>query len=121
MTPDEFDENPSLASINSELDRALPQDRMVAKGLYMIITTTIMFGAFGGLIGWVLSLVTPAYYRNMFDALDSEVWQIALGLGITQGLVCGVVVGCVVLLSTAWYRSRIKAGFVEQVRQRHQD
>lgn len=105
------------SKVDAELERTLAGDKMIYRSLYLVIATTIMFGAFGGIVGWLLSILTPDYYRSRFDALDSEVWQIAVGSGVTQGLIVGAAVGCVVLLATAWYRSRVKAGIVQQFQQ----
>ena len=84
--------------------------------LKLIIFSTIFFGAVGGLIGWLLSLLTPGYYRAAYDADKSDIWQIGVGLGLTQGFIAGIVVGCVVVLASAWYRSRIKAGIMREIK-----
>ncbi len=109
------------STVDAEIERTLAGDKMIYRSLYLVIATTIMFGAFGGIVGWLLAILTPDYYRSRFDALDSEVWQIAVGSGVTQGLFVGALVGCVVLLATAWYRSRIKAAIVQQFQQQVQD
>ena len=109
------------STVDAEVERTLAGDKMIYRSLYLVVATTIMFGAFGGIVGWLLSLLTPDYYRSRFDALDSEVWQIAVGSGVTQGLIVGALVGCVVLLATAWYRSRIKTAILQQFQQQAQD
>lgn len=90
--------------------------RMLYRSLGLIVAATCLFGAGGALVGWLLALLTPDYYRAVFE-LDpgSPVWQIGVGLGLAQGLVAGVVVGCCVVLATAIYRSRIRKGMVGEL------
>lgn len=51
----------------------------------------------------------PGYYRAVFFHGTSPQFdpaQTGFGLGLTQGLVAGLAVGCVVVLAVAWYNSR---------------
>ncbi len=103
------------APASQQLAQALGT-HMLYRSLGLIVVASCLFGAGGALVGWLLSLLTPDYYRAVFE-LDpaAPVWQIGVGLGLTQGLVVGVVVGCCVVLATAIYRSRIRKGMVAEL------
>ena len=100
--------------IAAEIDRALSNDRMLVRAFYMIVSTTVIFGAIGALVGWSMAIVLPAYFRDVYDTLESEAWQVGIGKGLSTGLISGVIIGCSVLLATAWYRSRIKSVLIEK-------
>jgi hypothetical protein len=82
----------------------------VFKAFAIILTSAIGFALVGGGVGWTLGTVTPAYYRTVYGYAGQrpgfDPVQVGLGLGITQGLVCGVFVGVVVVLAVAWHQSR---------------
>ena len=99
---------PVESEIAAEVARVLSNDRMAIRAFYMIVSTTAVFGLLGGIAGWILAIFTPAYFRDVYDTLESDVWQLGVGLGVTWGLIGGLIAGCSVLLATAWYRSRIK-------------
>jgi hypothetical protein len=76
---------------------------------YLIVFLSGIAGAcFGGMVGYVMAVVLPGYYRGVFRA-GGEVWfdpvQVGLGLGVTQGLLIGLALGAVVVLAVAWYRA----------------
>lgn len=76
----------------------------VTRGVAIIVVCGACFGAAGGLLGFTLGVVAPAYYRGVFRAGDDpgfEPVQVGLGLGVTQGLICGVFIGSVVVLAAA--------------------
>lgn len=78
----------------------------IGRGLAVVATCAIVFGVAGAAIGLVLGNVAPGYYRAVFrNGLDPAFRpeQVGLGLGSTQGAVCGVVVGSVLVL--AWSRA----------------
>jgi hypothetical protein len=81
----------------------------VAKGFPIVVFSGIAFAAGGGLIGYVLAVLAPGYYRGVSSS-GREPWfdpvAVGLGLGISQGLICGVIVGAIVVLAVAWYNSR---------------
>ena len=66
----------------------------------------------GGLLGALLGLLAPDYYRSVFPGLDGPTFNpVAMGLvlGATQGLGGGLVVGFIILLAYIWYLTRAKA------------
>ena len=115
MNTKENTEQTLQPEVAAQIQKALGNDRMLFRSFYMIITTAIMFGAMGGLVGWVLAILLPGYFRNVYDAMDSEIWQVGVGLGISRGLICGVLIGCSVLVATAWYRSRMAKVVMSQL------
>lgn len=108
-------QNPYNAPADEKLNQALGNNQLIFGSLKLIVISGLMFGAFGALIGWVLAVLTPGYYRSVFNADNSDIWQIGVGLGLTQGLFAGLVVGCVVVLAAAWYRSRVKTGILREI------
>jgi hypothetical protein len=84
----------------------------VARGFLIIALSGIAFATGGGLIGYLLGVFAPAYYRGVFGN-GRQPWfdpvEVGLGLGITQGAICGVIAGAVVVLAVAWYNSRRNA------------
>ncbi len=76
----------------------------IGRGLPFVATCALVFGAAGAVIGLVLGNVAPGYYRAVFrNGLDPAFRpeHVGLGLGSTQGAVCGVVVGSVFVLASS--------------------
>jgi hypothetical protein len=81
----------------------------ITKGFFIIILSGIAFALGGGAIGYGLATFAPGYYRGVFPS-GGEAWfdpvVVGLGLGLTQGLICGLFLGGVVVLAVAWYNAR---------------
>lgn len=81
----------------------------VAKAFLIIILSALIFALAGGLIGYTLAVALPSYYRTVFRS-GNEPWfdpkEVGIGVGVTEGGVCGLGVGAVVVLAVAWYNSR---------------
>jgi len=75
----------------------------VARGVAIIVVCGVCFGIAGGLLGFTLGFGAPAYYRGVFRATEPgfNPVQVGLGLGITQGLICGMFIGSVVVVAVA--------------------
>jgi hypothetical protein len=74
------------------------------RAIVIIIACGVCFGAAGGLLGLTLAVAAPSYYRGIFRAAsqpDFSPVEVGLGLGTTQGLIAGLIVGSVVVLSVA--------------------
>ena len=72
----------------------------IMRGLVIVIICCLSFGVAGGLLGLALGVGAAAYYRGVFHAADDPRFDpmlVGLGLGLTQGVVCGAAVGCVVI------------------------
>lgn len=91
------------------MKEALDTNNLLRKGFITVFVSSVFFGVLGCVVGGMIGFLLPEYYRTVFriDIHTSEVWKLGAGLGLTQGLVAGIAVGCVVLLSTAWYKSRM--------------
>lgn len=121
MTATDSGSDFATADISSQIRQAFDQDRMVFRSFYMVVVTALMFGSFGALLGWLLAILTPAFFTDVFDTMESEAWQVGVGMGVTGGLICGVMIGCSVLLATSWYRSRVKNSLLAQAENHFDD
>lgn len=76
----------------------------VARGFRIILGSGTALGAAGAGLGYLLGRHAPAYYRSVFAGGDSPGFdpvQVGFGLGLTQGLIAGHIVGSVVVLAVA--------------------
>jgi hypothetical protein len=67
------------------------------------------FAVAGTLVGYGLGTFLPGYYRGVFlggRQPDFNPVDVGIGLGCSEGLMLGVVVGLVVVVVLAWCRSR---------------
>jgi hypothetical protein len=93
---------------------------MLFKGFVTIVMSSLFFGFMGGLIGMLIGLLIPQYYETIYPGLSrigGDPWKMGVALGAVQGLVAGICVGSVVLLSTAWYKSRMTNSITQMVAQ----
>ena len=75
------------------------------KALAIVLVTTAGFTLLGSVIGAALGQWAPGYYRVMFPAADHPDFptvQVGVGLGLTQGLAAGVLVGLIVVALLIW-------------------
>ena len=107
-------ENPYAASHSRFED--VPQrpspGMTVAKALTVIVGSGVGFAALGAALGAILALLAPGYYRGVFSggqAADFDPLQVGLGLGLTQGTICGLIIGAVIVLGVS-LSSRRSAG-----------
>jgi hypothetical protein len=81
----------------------------ITKGFRIIILSGFAFALGGGVIGYAIAVILPGYYRGVFRN-SREPWfdpvDVGVGLGLSQGLFFGLVLGAVVVLAVAWYNSR---------------
>ena len=73
----------------------------------------------GGLLGFLLGIAVPEYYRTVFgrgNAPGFDPVAVGVGLGTTQGLVGGLVIGVLVVFVVAWYNSRQRRSFIHSER-----
>lgn len=81
----------------------------ILRAFGIIVASGAGFGIAGCLLGYLLGVGAPGYYRSVFrNGNDPHFDPVAtgIGLGLTQGLTAGLVVGAVVVVAVAWYRSR---------------
>lgn len=83
------------------------------KALLMVLFWGVTFASVGGVIGATLGTVAPDYYRSVFrdgHAANFNPFQVGIGLGVTQGLACGVAMALGVLALLAWRDHRSEYG-----------
>lgn len=83
--------------------------------LLTVFASTLFFLALGGATGYYLGRYQPGYYRSVFSNGDEATFDplaVGIGQGVTQGVVCGGLVGLAVILLQAWVFVRTSgAGF----------
>jgi len=83
----------------------------VQRGFLITITSGVAFGCFGAAAGYLLGTMAPDYYRAVLrlpPEASIDPAQAGLGLGVTQGLAAGLIVGLVIVVSVAWFNSRVE-------------
>jgi hypothetical protein len=66
----------------------------------------------GGLLGFLIGIAAPDYYRSVFPSMNGPGFNPALMgtiLGATQGFFGGAGIGVVILIVYIWYLTRVKA------------
>ncbi len=93
----------------------------VARGFAITIASGLAFGLVGAGMGFMLGTFAPDYYRTVFripSQASIEPAQAGLGLGLTQGLAAGLTIGLVIVVSVAWYNSRMAVSKPETISDR---
>ena len=90
----------------NDTERAVPpaSGLRVGEAFAIITLTSVALAAGGTLVGCLLGVLVPEYYRTVFDQRGDPTFspiQVGVGLGFTQGLVAGIVIGCVVVLAVS--------------------
>lgn len=83
----------------------------VQRGFLITIGSILGFSGMGAVAGYILAVAAPDYYRTVFHISPDAVFhpvQIGLGLGLTEGGAAGLVVGLVIVVTVAWYDSRVE-------------
>jgi len=78
----------------------------IQKAFLLVVSTTLVFTFFGGLVGFCLGRFLPNYYRIIFRSggdVDFDPLAIGVGQGLTQGLTAGAMIGVVVLTVMVWH------------------
>ena len=68
----------------------------------IVLITGAVFAVAGAAIGCALGALIPEYYRTVFDAGDSPSFhpvRVGFGLGLSQGGIVGLLVGCAVVIA----------------------
>ncbi len=83
----------------------------VVRGFTITIASGAAFGLLGSVLGYAIGLYAPDYYRLVFripPSVQLDPAHVGLGLGLTQGLAAGLFIGLVIVVTVAWYNSRLK-------------
>lgn len=79
------------------------------RGFIITITSGVEFAHVGALTGYSLGLIAADNYRMVFrmpPEISIDLAQAGLGLGATQGLGPGILIGLVIVVTVAWYNLR---------------
>jgi hypothetical protein len=68
----------------------------------LVFVVAVCSGLFGAGVGFVLGNALPGYYRTVFPRMVGSPEELGIGLGFTQGLMLGSVLGVAVALIVAW-------------------
>jgi hypothetical protein len=72
------------------------------KSLVFVAGTALLFAIIGAVTGLLLGSYMPDYYIGVFELHGESPVQVGFGLGLTQGMILGSVVGVVILGISAW-------------------
>lgn len=76
----------------------------ILQALRMILTTTVVGTVIGAVVGSSLATFNPGYYRACYPMVDEgsvSPLEVGLGLGISQGMIAGTLVGAVLVFAVA--------------------
>ena len=72
-----------------------------------LLSTTVLCGVGGGTVGWLLGRYLPGYYRfvvgDAAERPDFDPVAVGVGSGVTQGLLAGLAVGCIVVVAVSYF------------------
>ncbi len=83
----------------------------VQRGFLITIISSLGFGVCGALVGYLLAVGAPDYYRTVFHVAPDVIFNpvhVGIGLGLTEGSMAGLLVGVVIVVTVAWYDSRVQ-------------
>ncbi len=75
----------------------------LSKAVWIIVISIVVCGLGRGCIGGLLGRLAPEYYRTVFRSIpaDLDLAKVGFGLGLTQGFIAGVAIGCVMVIGLA--------------------
>jgi hypothetical protein len=82
----------------------------VLKALATVVATAVVFGMAGTGIGMFLGKMAPSFLRHAVGSSAEEgldPMELGIGLGLTNGLTWGLVVGILAVAILAWRESRL--------------
>jgi hypothetical protein len=68
----------------------------------IVLITGALFAVGGAALGCAMGAIIPEYYRTVFSAGDSPSFhpvRVGFGLGLSQGGIVGLLVGCAVVIA----------------------
>lgn len=85
----------------------------VVKALATVVATAVVFGVCGTGIGMFLGKMAPSFLQHAVRATAGEAldpMELGIGLGLTNGLTWGLVIGILTVAILAWKESRFARG-----------
>jgi hypothetical protein len=82
----------------------------VTRALATVVGTAAGFGAAGMALGVFLGKVAPGFFRQMLPLRDPASFnpvELGIGLGLTNGLGWGLVVGVLLVAIISWKETRL--------------
>ena len=82
----------------------------ILRGFIITIVSSVAFAGFGAMAGYILGSTVPDYYRTVFripPGVPLNPIHAGIGLGVTQGFVAGLIIGLVIVVTVAWFNSRV--------------
>ena len=83
----------------------------VVRGFLITLSSGITGSVVGTSIGYGVGRFFPFYYQTVFDlpenSVRSDLIELAMGMGMLQGLGGGLAIGLVIVLVVAWYQQRL--------------
>jgi hypothetical protein len=106
------DDNPYAAPVAASEKSGDPSAGL--KTLFWSVATVfgsaILGGLLGSIVGAALGAFVPGYYRSVIPGSDRPGFDplaVGIGLGLTQGIMFGALVGLGLAAMYYWHRSRI--------------
>jgi len=81
----------------------------ISRAIGTVVACTLVFASIGVVAGLGIGLVAPGYYRAVFRRGDEPAFdplEVGIGLGLTQGVTAGALIGIVLVAILAWQHRR---------------
>ncbi len=111
MSVEESSTNPYQSSplLPTSIDRNHLSWRIIWRLIAIVVFCTFIGGLLGVSAGLFLAILFPGYYAGVFELRStgiSEVVPLGVGLGLTQGIGGGALVGLAIDAIGVWYTTR---------------
>jgi hypothetical protein len=83
----------------------------IGRIVFIILVSTFIGALVGGLIGYLMGVTIPDFYRSDFNGgRNVDPVQMGTGLGISEGLALGFLLGLVIVLVQAFGKRKTHPG-----------
>lgn len=84
----------------------------ITRAVGTVFLACFLFALGGGLLGLLLGVAVPEYYRSVFPRANADPNfnppAVGFGLGVTQGAALGALVGVALAFILAWRETRLR-------------